>query len=199
MPLSSLPLDPHEPGGAIQPNLPQRTPGCEKCGLTAPSPEIALTGAGVRAHDRRLATGAGTAAQGSFSSGGRWGPGLQPAQRPTDRNSSGKRTDGFEVSYCGQRTFAPGECRRSIAALAENEFLVAASGDLVGRPPEIHAVTVIAQDAARGSALDVAVHAGLPEIDLRGEQFLGRLDDGPGPIVHLAPAWFLHACSDASA
>ena len=33
MPLSSLPLDPHEPGGAIQPNLPQRTPGCEKCGL----------------------------------------------------------------------------------------------------------------------------------------------------------------------
>ena len=66
--------------------------------------------------------------------------------------------------------FAPGECRRSFATLAEDEFLVAAFGDFVGRPPEMHAVAVIAQDAAHGPALDVAVHAGLPGIDLGGEQ-----------------------------
>src|ERR1051326_2305657 len=49
----------------------------------------------------------------------------------------------------------------------------------------MHAVAVVAEDAAHGPALDVAVNTGLPGIDFRGEQRFGRLDHGPGPIIHL--------------
>jgi hypothetical protein len=52
----------------------------------------------------------------------------------------GKRTDGFEVSYCGHRTFAPEEWRRSFATIAEDEFPVAASGE----PPMMSSSYILA-------------------------------------------------------
>jgi hypothetical protein len=50
--------------------------------------------------------------------------------------------------------------------LAEREFLVTASGDLVGRPPEMRAVAIVAENPAHGPARDVAIDAVLPGIDL---------------------------------
>jgi len=75
--------------------------------------------------------------------------------------------------------------RRNRALLPEHEFLVTAFGYLVGRPPEMRAVAVVAQYSAHGPAFDVAVHASLPGIDLRGQQSLTRLDHDPRPLVHL--------------
>ena len=43
--------------------------------------------------------------------------------------------------------------------LTEREFLVTAFGDLVGRPPEMRAVAIVAQDPAHGPTLDVAIDA----------------------------------------
>src|SRR5581483_9152586 len=61
----------------------------------------------------------------------------------------------------------------------------AAGGDLVTLPTIVGAVAVVAEHAAHGATLDVAVHPGLPGIDLAGEQRRGRLDDRLGPSRHL--------------
>src|SRR5438552_14742754 len=73
----------------------------------------------------------------------------------------------------------------SAEALTEREFLVAAVGDLVGRPPEMRAVAIVAQNPAHGPAVDVAIDAVLPGIDLERQQGFARLDHDPRPLVHL--------------
>jgi len=69
-------------------------------------------------------------------------------------------------------------------ALTECEFLVTAFGDLIGRPPEMRAVAIVAQDPAHGPTLDVAIDAVLPGIDLERQQCFARLDDDLRPFVH---------------
>ncbi len=49
---------------------------------------------------------------------------------------------------------------------AEREFLVSALGDFVRLAPEVNAMAVIPQHATYVAALHVAVHAGLPGINL---------------------------------
>src|SRR6266700_2481275 len=72
---------------------------------------------------------------------------------------------------------------RPLPTLTEREFLVTAFGDLVGRPPEMRAVAVVAQNPAHGPALDVAIDAVLPGIDLERQQRFARLDHDPRPLV----------------
>src|SRR3954454_21502873 len=74
----------------------------------------------------------------------------------------------------------------AIAALTERKFLVTAFGDLVGRPPEMRAVAIVAQNATHGPAFDVAIDAVLPGIDLERQQCFARLDDDPRPLVHVS-------------
>src|ERR1700681_3467364 len=72
-----------------------------------------------------------------------------------------------------------------VARLTECEFLVTAFGDLFGRPPEMRAVAVVAKNPAHGSALDVAIDAVLPRIDLERQQCFAGLDDDLRPLVDL--------------
>src|SRR3954453_10833104 len=69
-------------------------------------------------------------------------------------------------------------------ALTEREFLVTAFGDLIGRPPEMRAVAIVAQNPAHGPTCDVAIDAVLPRIDLERQQCFPRLDHDPRPLVH---------------
>src|SRR5215469_816988 len=78
---------------------------------------------------------------------------------------------------------ARGSSWPGIIALAEREFPVAAFGDLVGRPPEMRAVAIVAQNPAHGPTLDVAIDAVLPGIDLERQQCFARLDHDPRPLV----------------
>src|SRR5216683_6099315 len=68
--------------------------------------------------------------------------------------------------------------------LTEREFLVTAFGDLIGRPPEMRAIAIVAQNPSHGPAVDVAVDAVLPGIDLERQQRFARLDHDPRPLVH---------------
>src|SRR5437763_694106 len=70
-------------------------------------------------------------------------------------------------------------------ALSERKFLVTAFGDLIGRPPEMRAIAIVAQNAAHGPALDVAIDAVLPGIDLERQQRFACLDHYPRPLVHV--------------
>src|SRR5882672_3689178 len=71
------------------------------------------------------------------------------------------------------------------APLPERELPVTAGGDFRGLAAVMHAIAVVAQHAAHGAAVHVAVHAGLPGIDLAGEEPLGRLDDRLRPFRHV--------------
>ena len=58
--------------------------------------------------------------------------------------------------------------------------------------PEVDAVAIISQYAADAAALHVSVHAGLPGIDLGGQQRFGGLDHGPRPLRYrIAPCLHL--------
>src|SRR3954471_24152922 len=70
-------------------------------------------------------------------------------------------------------------------SLTEREFPITAFGDLVGRPPEMRAVAIVAQNPAHGPALDVAIDAVLPGIDLERQQCFAGLDHDPRPLVDL--------------
>src|SRR5689334_10503535 len=61
---------------------------------------------------------------------------------------------------------------------------VTAFGDLVRRPPKMRAVAIVAQNPAHGPALDVAIDAATPGIDLERQQCFARLDNDPRPLVH---------------
>jgi hypothetical protein len=48
----------------------------------------------------------------------------------------------------------------------------------------MRAVAIVTQNAAHGPAIDVAINAILPGIDLEGQQCFARLDHHPRPLVH---------------
>jgi hypothetical protein len=89
--------------------------------------------------------------------------GTRPAEAPLTEPVAGTR------SGRGTGPHAPKWQRQRLAgiiALAEREFLVTSFGDLVGRPPEMRAVAIVAQNPAHRPTLDIAVDAILPGIDL---------------------------------
>src|SRR5437870_953182 len=67
-------------------------------------------------------------------------------------------------------TAAPDVDGRITRRLTEQELAIAIGGDLFALAPVMNAVAVVAQHAADAAAVDVAVHSGLPGIDLAGEQ-----------------------------
>ena len=73
----------------------------------------------------------------------------------------------------------------SVLLLSAREFPVTAFGDFVGRPPEMRAVAIVAQNPAHGPACDVAIDAVLPGIDLKLQQGFARLDHDLRPLVDL--------------
>ena len=73
---------------------------------------------------------------------------------------------GFGASSSLSRVPAEVRSLSDLPTLTEREFLVTAFGDLVGRPPEMRAVAIVAQNPSHGPALDVAIDAVLPGIDL---------------------------------
>src|SRR4051812_40325681 len=60
----------------------------------------------------------------------------------------------------------PLNCQNGLRLLAEEELLVSLSGDFVRLAAEVNAMAIIPQHATYAAALHVAVHAGLPGIDL---------------------------------
>src|SRR5262249_51732054 len=70
-------------------------------------------------------------------------------------------------------------------SLPERELLVATVRDLGGLAPVVDTITVVTQHATHAAAVHVAVYAGLPGIDLPGEEPLGRPDDGLRPLRHV--------------
>src|ERR1700710_137085 len=72
-----------------------------------------------------------------------------------------------------------------LATLTKYKFLIAALGNFVGLPPEMHAIAIVAKDARHAPTLDITVHPGLPRSDLGGEQRFGCLDHGLRPLVDL--------------
>src|SRR3954469_16252742 len=75
-------------------------------------------------------------------------------------------------------------------SLTEREFPITAFGDLISRPPEMRAVAIVAQNPSHGPALDVAIDAVLPGIDLERQQGFARLDHGLRPLVHFVRPGF---------
>ena len=69
-------------------------------------------------------------------------------------------------------------------SLTEREFLVTAFGDLIGCPPEMRAVAIVAQNPSHGPTCDIAINAVLPGVDLKGQQRFARLDHCLRPLVH---------------
>jgi hypothetical protein len=59
---------------------------------------------------------------------------------------------------------------------------------LIRRPPEMRAIAIVAENPAHGPAVDVALDAVLPGIDLEGQQRFARLE---GPAHSYAAEEFM--------
>src|SRR5258706_5008506 len=64
------------------------------------------------------------------------------------RSPTGSRTAALGITPPLPRVLAEARSSSDFPSLTEREFLVAAFGDLVGRPPEMRAIAIVAQNAA---------------------------------------------------